>query len=85
MALPKLDDLEKMYENPKKAKKSKKTKKVEKKKDNTRIPKTKYDDAGNPILVIPDLNDVDLEGEIEKHLGYSKDKAVKPLEEDDLQ
>lgn len=33
------------------------------------IPKSEYDENGNPILMIPDLNDVDLNKEISRFFG----------------
>lgn len=40
-------------------------------KRNTRpkVPKSQYDEDGNPILTIPDLNDIDLNDEIDKYFG----------------
>lgn len=34
-----------------------------------KIPKTKFDSEGNPVLAIPDLNDVELNAEIDKYFG----------------
>lgn len=38
-----------------------------------RIPKTEYDSEGNPVLSIPDLNDVNLNDEIDKYFGRGSD------------
>lgn len=59
MALPKLDTLEEV-----------KTKTKVKRKDRMKIPKTEMDEeTGRPRLAIPNLNDVNLMGEIDKYLG----------------
>lgn len=43
------------------------------KKQKTKIPKSEYDEEGNPILMIPDLDDVNLNSEIEKFFGEEDD------------
>lgn len=74
------DDLDEFIEEPnrkkKPPKKSKKSKheKSEKTQDEVpkresgkpKIPKTEYDAEGNPILSIPDLDDVDLTKELDR-------------------
>lgn len=61
--LPKLPDLDDIQHIIKKKKKVK-----------MEIPKSKYDTDGNPILLIPDLDDVNLLQEIEKYLGEEDDE-----------
>ena len=34
-----------------------------------KIPKSQYDESGNPILLIPDLDDTELNDEIERFFG----------------
>lgn len=34
-----------------------------------KVPKSEYDADGNPILTIPDLNDIQLTAEIDKYFG----------------
>lgn len=77
--LPNLPDLDSEKQSPpkKKALKSKETKKsgTKKKKEKTEtkkksiIPKTEYDSEGKPILMIPDLNDSELNDEIDRFFG----------------
>lgn len=80
--LPDLPDLEsdkksppKKKANKKKVKKSEemKNESVNEKETNNKkkpiIPKTEYDAEGNPILMIPDLDDVELNDEIERFFG----------------
>lgn len=67
------------------ARKSKKDKEIKKimddkaeeeannKKKKPKIPKSQYDAEGNPILTIPDLNDVDLFSEIDRFFGEEDD------------
>lgn len=62
MGLPSLEELEE--------------KKVTRKR--LKMPKSQYDSEGNPILTVPDLDDVDLTSEIDKYFG----KGVE-VEEDD--
>jgi len=69
MSLPQLPDLNKI-EEPKKQKTKKQKEKKERK---GIIPKSQYDEDGNPILLIPDLNDVDLTDEIEKYFGTNRE------------
>ena len=39
-----------------------------------KIPKSQYDAEGNPILTVPDLNDIELNNEIDKYFGiYEED------------
>ena len=48
------------------------TKKDEVTSDNKKrpvIPKSEYDNEGNPVLTIPDLDDVDLTSEIDRFFG----------------
>ena len=77
MELPKLPDLEEIVikkddrvdqENRQTVQKESKIKNVFKKK-RPRIPKTEYDIDGDPILSIPDLNDIELTSEIDKYFG----------------
>lgn len=58
MKLPKLPRIE-IDEEDSKPKETKRPK----------IPKTELDSEGNPILAIPDLNDVELNAEIDKYFG----------------
>lgn len=67
--LPSLPDLDDDFfeEKPKKSKPAKKEpKKIMKANRDPIIPKTQYDSEGNPILAIPDLDDVNLNGEIDR-------------------
>lgn len=56
MKLPRLPDMD---DNDEKVKKNTRPK----------VPKSQYDEDGNPILTIPDLNDIDLSDEIDKYFG----------------
>lgn len=38
-----------------------------------RIPKSQYDNEGNPVLLIPNLDDVNLNSEIEKYFGREEE------------
>lgn len=84
MMLPDIDELDlkqetdsdsRKKETPKRrSQNNKKQEKVEhsKKESGKRksiIPKSEYDENGNPILMIPDLNDVDLNKEINRFFG----------------
>lgn len=63
-------------ETPKKKKQIKKTEAkqvVEKPNGKPKIPKSQYDSDGNPILMIPDLNDVDLTNEIDRFFGAKEE------------
>lgn len=53
--------------------KGNKEKKVKKEKRKSIIPKTEYNEEGNPVLAIPDLNDIDLNGEINRFFGNKED------------
>lgn len=48
-------------------------KEVEDKKKKPRIPKTQYDAEGNPLLAIPDLDDIDLSSELDRFFGEEDD------------
>lgn len=48
-------------------------KKEEVKKERPKVPKSQYDAEGNPILTIPDLDDVDLTSEIDRFFGKEDD------------
>lgn len=63
MKLPKLPDIGEEI----------KSEKPKAKKEKLKIPKSQYDQDGNPILTIPDLNDIDLNGEINKYFGKEED------------
>lgn len=72
--LPNLDneerkDVEKVREDPNKTNVNEPSNKKRK----PRIPKTEYDSEGNPILMIPDLNDVELKDEIDKYFGIQEE------------
>lgn len=77
--LPNLPDLDSEKQSPpeKKALKAKETKKSGTKKQKEKIktkkksiiPKTEYDSEGRPILMIPDLNDSELNDEIDRFFG----------------
>lgn len=80
MSLPRLPDLDDVFENDKKQdkvkssdKSSKKEKEITKEKRKTKIPKSEYDSNGKPSLAIPDLDDVNLMNEIEKYFGVEED------------
>lgn len=76
MKLPNLDELEMdlQAEDPKeRAKKTTEKTTNKKPKRESIIPKSQYDSEGNPILSIPDLNDVDLNSEIDKFFGKGGD------------
>ena len=78
MKLPKLPDLPDInnIDNNKKTQMGKtpeKTKKTEPKnkpkKTRPKIPKSEYDENGNPILMVPDIDDIKLTDEIDKYFG----------------
>lgn len=69
MSLPRLPELDEDFEIQDKEEE----KKIQKKKEKPRMPKSEYDSDGNPILTVPDLNDINLQGEIEKYFGEEVD------------
>lgn len=80
MSLPKLPDLNSLEieESPPKKERVNKSNiesqnvdKFHEEETNERpkIPKSQYDDSGNPILLIPDLDDTELNDEIERFFG----------------
>ena len=82
MSLPKLPDLNSLEieESPKKKERVNKSNiepqnvdETETHKEETnerpKIPKSQYDDSGKPILLIPDLDDTELNDEIERFFG----------------
>lgn len=75
-----INEIEEVKKKPEVKKPTKKTetKKVDKKTDDKIkkepiIPKTQYDAEGNPMLAIPDLDDVDLSSEIDRFFGKGGD------------
>lgn len=69
-ALPSFDT----PETPKREKQTKKKEVIEKSSSKKpKIPKSQYDADGNPILMIPDLNDVDLINEIDRFFGAKEE------------
>lgn len=73
--LPELSDSSKLPELPESFDEESKHKKEQKKSKHTKerfiIPKTEYDEDGRPKLMIPDLNDIELNKEIDKYFGVS--------------
>ena len=80
MSLPKLPDLNSLEieESPPKKERVNKSNiephqhfETHKEETNERpkIPKSQYDESGNPILLIPDLDDTELNDEIERFFG----------------
>ena len=84
MSLPKLPDLNglEIEESPPKKERVNKSNIESQKFDETldetheeevnerpKIPKSQYDDSGKPILLIPDLDDTELNDEIERFFG----------------
>lgn len=78
MKLPKLPDLPDInnIDNNKKPQMGKAPEKTEKvkpknkpKKTRPRIPKSEYDENGNPVLMVPDIDDIKLTDEINKYFG----------------
>ena len=80
MSLPKLPDLNSLEieESPPKKERVNKSNIESQNIDETheeevnerpKIPKSQYDDSGNPILLIPDLDDTELNDEIERFFG----------------
>jgi hypothetical protein len=69
--LPDLDSLDTTKQSHKASVKKEESRQSKKKKEpkELRIPKSRYDEDGNPILTIPDLDDVNLNGEIDKYFG----------------
>lgn len=66
MKLPKLPDLNKDSNNDEVNNNSHKESVAKKR---PRIPKSQYEEDGTPVLMIPDLNDIQLTEEIEKYFG----------------
>lgn len=66
MKLPKLPDLNKDSNNDEVNNNSHKESVAKKR---PRIPKSRYEEDGTPVLMIPDLNDIQLTEEIEKYFG----------------
>ena len=66
MKLPKLPDLNKDSNNDEVNNNSHKESVTRKR---PRIPKSQYEEDGTPVLMIPDLNDIQLTEEIEKYFG----------------
>ena len=64
--LPSLPDLDDGFFEEKSKPAKKESKKIMKANRDPIIPKTKYDSEGNPVLAIPDLDDVNLNGEIDR-------------------
>ena len=80
MSLPKLPDLNSLEieESPPKKERVNKSNIESQNLDETheeevnerpKIPKSQYDESGNPILLIPDLDDTELNDEIERFFG----------------
>lgn len=73
--LPELSESLKLPELPEAFDEESKNKKEQKQLKHTKervvIPKTEYDEDGRPKLMIPDLNDIELNLEIDKYFGVS--------------
>ena len=70
MSLPRLPELDNNLEIQDKNRENK----IQKEKERPRMPKSEYDSDGNPVLTVPDLNDINLQGEIEKYFGEEVDR-----------
>lgn len=73
MNLPRLPELDDDFEGQEEQKDKREKSVKEGSKVKPKMPKSEYDSDGNPVLTVPNLDDINLFNEIDKYFGQEVD------------